>query len=44
MYHAVSHVYGFGLMNAVGMVNTALSWTNVPPQVTCQREMAAINR
>ena len=33
---AVSHHFGFGLMDASAMVDLALNWTNVPQQHMCQ--------
>lgn len=32
----VSHLYGFGLIDANAMVNLAKAWTNVPEQKTCE--------
>lgn len=32
---AVSHLYGFGLMDAEAMVIEAEKWTTVPPQHVC---------
>lgn len=34
---AVSHAFGFGLMNAHAMVMKARSWSPVPQQRTCFR-------
>jgi len=31
----VSHLYGFGLMDATAMVSRARHWETVPKQVTC---------
>uniref|UniRef100_A0A673KBN0 Proprotein convertase subtilisin/kexin type 6-like n=1 Tax=Sinocyclocheilus rhinocerous TaxID=307959 RepID=A0A673KBN0_9TELE len=33
--HKVSHLYGFGLVDAEAMVVEAKKWRNVPPQHTC---------
>jgi len=33
---AVSHVYGFGLMDATALVNRARHWETVPKQVKCE--------
>ncbi|XP_029109342.1 proprotein convertase subtilisin/kexin type 6-like isoform X2 [Scleropages formosus] len=33
--HKVSHLYGFGLLDAEGMVLEAQTWRTVPPQHTC---------
>ena len=35
LYLAVSHLYGFGLMDAEAMVIEAEKWTTVPPQHVC---------
>uniref|UniRef100_A0A6Q2YB82 P/Homo B domain-containing protein n=1 Tax=Esox lucius TaxID=8010 RepID=A0A6Q2YB82_ESOLU len=35
--HRVSHLYGFGLVDADGMVVEAKKWRNVPAQHTCSR-------
>ncbi|XP_066589847.1 furin-like protease 2 isoform X2 [Prorops nasuta] len=34
----VSHKFGYGLMDAGGMVNLAEQWTNVPPQHICKSQ------
>ncbi|CAL8246569.1 unnamed protein product [Lota lota] len=34
--HTVSHLYGFGLVDAEAMVVEAKSWRSVPPQHTCR--------
>lgn len=33
----VSHLYGFGLVDAEAMVVEAKKWRNVPPQHTCTK-------
>uniref|UniRef100_A0A8C2DFK4 Proprotein convertase subtilisin/kexin type 6 n=1 Tax=Cyprinus carpio TaxID=7962 RepID=A0A8C2DFK4_CYPCA len=35
--HKVSHLYGFGLVDAEAMVVEAKKWRNVPPQHTCSK-------
>ncbi|XP_036399293.1 proprotein convertase subtilisin/kexin type 6 [Megalops cyprinoides] len=35
--HRVSHLYGFGLVDAEAMVTEAKKWRSVPPQHTCTR-------
>ncbi|KAM4602371.1 proprotein convertase subtilisin/kexin type 6 [Polymixia lowei] len=35
--HKVSHLYGFGLVDAEAMVMEARNWRSVPPQHTCTR-------
>ncbi|KAM6980168.1 proprotein convertase subtilisin/kexin type 6 [Aplochiton taeniatus] len=35
--HRVSHLYGFGLVDAEAMVVEAKKWRSVPPQHTCTR-------
>ena len=32
----VSHRFGYGLMDAYGMVELAKNWTTVPPQRKCE--------
>lgn len=32
---SVSHKYGFGVIDAGALVNRALKWQSVPPQVNC---------
>ncbi|KAK4296497.1 hypothetical protein Pmani_031007 [Petrolisthes manimaculis] len=34
--HQVSHWYGFGLMDAYGMVELSRNWTSVPSQHSCE--------
>ena len=34
---AVSHLYGFGLVDAEAMVLEATKWRTVPPQHTCSK-------
>ncbi|KAJ8347151.1 hypothetical protein SKAU_G00285520 [Synaphobranchus kaupii] len=38
--HRVSHLYGFGLMDAEAMVREAARWTQVPSQHTCVENTA----
>lgn len=35
-FRAVSHLYGFGLMDAEAMVKEAETWKQVPPQHKCE--------
>lgn len=39
--HAVSHLYGFGLMDATAIVNRARHWETVPTQAKCTVDYAA---
>ncbi|XP_052778571.1 furin-1-like [Mya arenaria] len=39
----VSHVFGFGLINAEAMVREAMTWTNVSPQRTCTSDVIVVN-
>lgn len=32
----VSHRYGFGILDAMAMIETAKNWTNVPDRITCE--------
>lgn len=34
----VSHLYGFGMIDANAMVHLAKAWTNVPEQIKCEVE------
>ena len=36
---SVSHAYGYGLMDAYGMVTRAKNWTLVPPQRICTKSV-----
>ncbi|CAL8349422.1 unnamed protein product [Merluccius merluccius] len=40
--HRVSHLYGFGLLDAEAMVVEAKRWRSVPPQHTCSTSQAQI--
>lgn len=42
--YKVSHTFGFGILNADGMVEAALSWQNVPSQVVCESETKSVYR
>ncbi|XP_063066379.1 proprotein convertase subtilisin/kexin type 5 isoform X2 [Engraulis encrasicolus] len=42
--HDVSHLYGFGLMDAEAMVTEAQSWTPVPPHRVCVDNVIYSNR
>jgi len=44
LYMKVSHVFGFGLINAEGMIREALTWTNVAPQRTCTSDVIVVNQ
>ncbi|KAM9366639.1 proprotein convertase subtilisin/kexin type 6 [Symphorus nematophorus] len=42
--HRVSHLYGFGLVDAEAMVLEATKWRTVPPQHTCSQTPERRNR
>ena len=41
---AVSHRYGYGLMDAEAMVKLAERWTTVPQQQICITEPVVVNQ
>ena len=41
---AVSHLYGFGLMDAEAMVTEAERWTHAPPHRVCVDNIVYGNR
>lgn len=43
-FFAVSHKFGFGLMDGEAMVNLAEQWTSVPAQHICKTPVIAENR
>ncbi|XP_035019066.1 proprotein convertase subtilisin/kexin type 6 [Hippoglossus stenolepis] len=42
--HRVSHLYGFGLVDAEAMVVEASKWRTVPPQHTCSQRLVRATR
>ncbi|XP_016148018.1 proprotein convertase subtilisin/kexin type 5-like [Sinocyclocheilus grahami] len=42
--HDVSHLYGFGLMDAEAMVKEAETWKQVPPQHVCEENTVQTTR
>lgn len=42
VFFLVSHLYGFGLVDAEAMVLEATKWRTVPPQHTC-RQIAEVH-
>ncbi|XP_060924003.1 proprotein convertase subtilisin/kexin type 6-like isoform X3 [Limanda limanda] len=42
--HRVSHLYGFGLVDAEAMVMEASKWRTVPPQHTCSQRLVRATR
>ncbi|KAH3827948.1 furin-like protease kpc-1 [Dreissena polymorpha] len=40
----VSHVFGFGLINAEAIVNAAVMWNNVSPQTQCTSDVILVDR
>jgi hypothetical protein len=40
----VSHRYGYGLMDALAMVQLAEQWTTVPQQRICTTEVIRVNQ
>lgn len=43
-FFLVSHKFGYGLMDAGGMVALAEQWTTVPPQHICKSQEIAEER
>ena len=43
-FSTVNQYFGFGLMNAVKMINRSLSWKTVPDQVVCRSSSMVLNR
>ena len=41
---AVSHRYGYGLMDALAMVQLAKRWTTVPQQRICSTDVIKVNQ
>lgn len=40
----VSHSFGYGLMDAYAMVQTAIDWVTAPPQETCEVQSHSIDK